>query len=455
MIAMTSSLRLARDRDTSVQVHLDEFASRGGLVLFTLVITAVLWWWNADIIITWYLSRLAPCHVESCLRVFDPSQWIATRWMLIMLLSLLVTLPVLAWQMVTFSSPGLLPKERIWMSRILFYLPIFAGLAIVLTLLYGLPALFAWGHEINISQGLTTRYDASELLLIAFTLAWIEGLLALAICAVLLGGITGLITTHTVGWWRIRVHGFALGLMWLMLPESLSGVRITVLIISALCIESSFAPFSSRHGLHMSLQSGRGILDSEGGLRRICIVDCRCAGACPSLAELQLPSGIGVHSAGGLCLSHDERDALLERARDERFTDVLISGCDASPLPFPLRDSFSILGTRLSGLNFLEFSSARSHPSPLQTLDLQLALAAMVDPWAESSIRTRQLALLSTAHRPRRILYGETSGKLPWGYQLRPDEVFLPAPGKVGREIMDFAAERDITVTNIDPVGTD
>ncbi|MCS5582220.1 MAG: twin-arginine translocase subunit TatC, partial [Pseudomonadales bacterium] len=431
------------------------FAARGGLVLFTLVIAAVIWWWNADIIITWYLSRLSPCHVESCLRVFDPSHWIATRWMLIMLLSVLVTLPVLAWQMVTFSSPGLLPKERIWMSRILCYLPIFAGVAIVLTLLYGLPVIFAWGHEMNISQGLATRYDASELLLIAFTLAWIEGLLVFAICAVLIGGITGLITTHTVGWWRIRVHGFALGLMWLMLPESLSGVRIMVLIISAMCIEASFAPFSSRHGLHMSLQSGRGILDSEGGLRRICIVDCRCAGACPSLAEWKLPSGIGAHSTGGLCLSHEERDELLERARDERFTDVLISGCDSSPLPFPLRDSFSILGTRLSGLNLLKLSSARSQSSPLQTLDLQLALAAIVDPWPESSIRTRQLALLSAAHRPRRILHCETTGKLPWGYQLRPDEVFLPAPGKIGRGIMDYAAESDITVTNIDPAGTD
>jgi hypothetical protein len=38
---------------------------------------------------------------------------------------------------------------------------------------------------------------------------------------------------------------------------------------------------------------------------------------------------------------------------------------------------------------------------------------------------------------------------------LRPDEVFLPAPGKVGREIMDFAAESDITVTKIDHPGTD
>jgi hypothetical protein len=38
---------------------------------------------------------------------------------------------------------------------------------------------------------------------------------------------------------------------------------------------------------------------------------------------------------------------------------------------------------------------------------------------------------------------------------LRPDEVFLPAPGKIGRGIMDYAVESDITVTNIDPAGTD
>ena len=452
---MTSSLLLARDHDTSLQAHLDEFAARGGLVLFTLVISAVFWWWNADTIITWYLAKLAPCQVESCLRVFDPTQWIATRWMLIMLLSLLVTMPVLSWQMVTFSSPGLLPKERLWMRRILLYLPIIAGSVIVLTLLYGLPALFAWGHEMNTSQGLATRYDASELLLIAFTIAWVEGLLVLAICAVLAGGITGLITTYSVGWWRVRVHGFTLGLMWLMLPESLAGVRITILIISAIFIEASFAPFAHRHGLRMSLQSGRGILDSEGGLRRICIVDCRCAGACPSMADVQLPGGIGAHSAGALCLSHEERDGLLERVRDERFSDVLFSGCDGSPLPFQLRDSFAILGTRLNGLNLLTGSAARSQSSPLESLDLQLALASTVDPWPESSIRARQLSLLSTHSRPSRILHCETTGKLPWGYQLRPDEVFLPAPGKVGSEIMGYAAESGITVSNFDPAGAD
>jgi Sec-independent protein secretion pathway component TatC len=451
---MTSSLRLARDRDTSVQAHLDEFAARGGLVLFALVITAVFWWWNADVIIAWYLSRLSPCDVDSCLRVFDPIQWITTRWMLIMLLSLLMTMPIMAWQMVTFSSPGLLPKERLWFRRILLYMPIFAGLVIVLTLLYGLPALFAWGHEMNTSHGLVTRYDASELLLIAFTLAWIEGLLVLAICAVLAGGISGLVTTYTVGWWRIRVHGFALGLMWLMLPESLAGVRITILIFSALCIEASFAPFAHRHGLRMSLESGRGILDSEGGLRRICIVDCRCAGACPSLAGWTPPGGIGSHSSGGLCLSHQERDELLERVRDERFSDVLISGCDSSPLPFQLRDSLAILGTRLSGLNLLESSAVRSQSSPHETLDLQLALASLVDPWTKSSIRARQLAVLSAHRRPSRILHCEATGELPWGYQLRPDEVFLPAPGKVGSGIMSYAAESGITVTNFDSAGT-
>lgn len=447
---MTRTLRLARDSISPIESHLEELSARSGITLFVLVLSAIFWWWNADAVISWYLDYLVPCEAELCMRVFDPGEWITSRWLLILLLSLLMTMPVLSWQIVTFSSPGLLPRERSWMKRLLILVPIFGGLTIVLTLLYGLPALFSWGHELNVSEGLTTRYDASELLRVAFTIAWVEGLLIVAICAVLVGGTSGLITKHTALWWRIRVHGFTLGIMWLILPESLAGVRISLLAFSALCIELSMMPFVNVDGFRMSLKSGRGILDHEGALRRVCFVDCRCAGASLSMSGCTFPSGTAAQTASGLCISGEERDALLEKVRDERFTDLIISGCDGRPLPFQFRDSLDILGINLSGLNLMNVHNFRTQSTHFSTLDMDLTIASTVDPWTRSSIRRRQLSTLERNKLPAKMIFCEKSGRLPWGTQLQSDEIFLPGAGPLGPELVSFAEDNQIIIINLD-----
>tara|TARA_B100001123_G_scaffold284027_1_gene316478 strand:- start:116 stop:1204 length:1089 start_codon:yes stop_codon:yes gene_type:complete len=359
-------------------------------------------------------------------------------------------MPVLAWQALVFSSPGLLPKERIWMRRLLLYIPIIGGITIVSTLLYGLPSLFSWGHQLNVAEGLETRYDASELLRVAFTIAWLEALLILAVCSVVFGGIIGLITRHTVSWWRIRVHGFTLGIMWLMLPESLAGARISILAFTAICIECSLIPFAHREGFRMNLSPGRGILDSEGCLRRICFVDCRCAGACPQMSSKNLPTGSGSFSAKALCLSAEERDHLLEKMRDERYTDVIISGCDGTPLPFQFRDSLNILDINLGGLQLIDSRSYRTQESNLLSADIDLAVASMIDPWPLDKIRDRQFTALSSNNLPNRILFSQSTGKMPWGSQISENELFIPGKGPIGEKIVEFSLSNNIEITNID-----
>ncbi len=448
---MQPTLRLARDADTSAQSHLDEFAARSALILFALVLAGICWWLNSDALLSWYLTRLVPCEATECLRVFDPAQWIASRWMMILLLSCLVIMPLLAWQSVAFASVGLLPKEKVWMRRVFLYMPLVGGLVVMATLLYILPSIFAWGHSVNVGQGLATRYDAAEILSIAFTVAWLEMLVLFALCAIVFGGISGQINSHTITLWRIRIHGFTLGLMWLMMPEALSGTRLAIVLFSALLLEIAFAPFSRLEGWRVSLAVGEGILDDEAALRRVCFVDCSCAGACPSLAQSQLPAGTASHTARALCLSSEERDTLLERIRAERFSDVLISGCDSTPLPFQFRDSMDILGINLRGLSLMEYEASRTIYSKNSSLEISLAIAALNNPWSLSRLRQRQYSILSENPLPNELYFSEASGKIPWGLQLRQGVVFLSGVGPLSENIISLMHKNHIPIVNLEP----
>ena len=187
--------------------------------------------------------------------------------------------------------------------------------------------------------------------------------------SVIIGGFSGLLDSQNANWWRLRVHGFLLGLLWLLIPDTLSGIRLATIASSALIVELSIRPFAKREGIHRGLEAGRGLLDEEGGLRRIGIVDCRCNGVCPKFSQDIIPSGTTAHRAYSLCTSAHERDLLIERAREERWTDVLIAGCDGSPLPFHLQDSLSILAIKLNGLNCLKTITARPMPAHNSSLE--------------------------------------------------------------------------------------
>ena len=102
----------------------------------------------------------------------------------------------------------------------------------------------------------------------------------LALLASLIAGMTGLLNTATLNWWRWRLHGISLLLIWALLPADLVGPRMLLMLISVIALEVSFLPFSSALQGDQILPAGDGILDSQAALRRIAIVDCSCSGAC-------------------------------------------------------------------------------------------------------------------------------------------------------------------------------
>ena len=387
---MSSGLRLSRDSEQPLTSHLDELTGRAGLLLFALMTSSLLWMWWIDDVLAQYLQLLSPCSIDDCLSVYAPAEWVAMRWLSIVLLGLVSIIPIICWQALSFAKPGLLPRERRWLGFFIILGGASGMLLIALTMAWLLPYLMQVGHEAGATAGVVASYDAVEMLRLSLAVAVVEVVVLLALMASILAGMTGLMSKSNSTWWRWRLHGISLLLIWAAIPSHLTGVRLLTMIVSSTLLEASILPFTSSLFESRILPHGEGILDSEAGLRRMAVVSCMCAGACSLDAGPSLPESMASHHARALCLSADERDELIEEAKYQRWTDILITGCDSSPLPEHLRQSMEALSVRMRGLSLLDVAASRPDGS-IDHIDLELALAAMSDPWPNNRIAERVL----------------------------------------------------------------
>ncbi|MDP7203279.1 MAG: twin-arginine translocase subunit TatC [Candidatus Poseidoniaceae archaeon] len=413
---MTTGLRLSGDSDQPMSSHLDELTGRAGLLLFALMSSSLLWMWWIDDVLAQYLQLLSPCSIEECLSVYAPAEWVAMRWLSIVLLGLVSIIPIICWQALSFAKPGLLPRERRWLG---FFIILGGGcgmLLIAMTMAWLLPYLMLIGHESGATAGVVASYDAVEMLRLSLAVAAVELVVLLALMASILAGVTGLMSESNVTWWRWRLHGISLFLIWAAIPSHLTGVRLLTMIVSSTMLEASILPFTSSLFVSRALPPGEGILDAEGGLRRMAVVSCMCAGACQLDAGAWLPESMASHQANALCLSADERDELIEEARFQRWTDILITGCDSTPLPEHLQQSMDALSVRLRGLSLLDIVASRPD-GRIDHLDLELALATVSDPWPQNRVSARVLDVVIDG--PLHI-----AESFPWGLVLESGSRF-------------------------------
>ena len=63
---------------------------------------------------------------------------------------------------------------------------------------------------------------------------------------------------------------------------------------------------------------------------------------------------MGWLEAEALCLDPDARDMLLDAVIHNNVGDLIISGCNGTPLPVEYRQSLSEVNCRISGLEWLD-----------------------------------------------------------------------------------------------------
>lgn len=426
-----NDLHLSSDDRTPFQEHLDEMSRRVTSIVILIVILTGIWSISIDEILSYTLNELDPCN-DTCVNIFSPDEWAGTRWLSAAILGIFTAAPFAMTQAYGFAKPGLLPSERrgmvTWM--ILMWLVSFSSLVFVLFRF--LPWLYGYGHSFNSDTGLIGRYDAAEMLRISISIAWAMILVLAAMSVVTIAGASKLLWSGNSGWWRFRIHGFMLMLLWLVIPSNLPGLLFSLTILASGLVEiigwKSFrAPMPVGYGL-------KDILDVEGRTHRVLYVDCSCCGTTPSISALD---GMGILSYHSVCRSPEEQDQLLDVVKRFGASQIIFSGCVVESLPINYIDSLRFLGCSVKTLNLSRLSVIRTDNN---LIDCNLAMAWIREPWSDLSAETRCLDLIQTKN-VHTLYYGES---IPFGLNLQPDEVWLTSPSE---SLLEEIEKLDINVT--------
>ena len=219
---------LEQDREQPVQAHLDELTWRT-TVLFTAVAVLTLAWSTVvNDVLHLALISLQPCPGD-CLNVYDPAQWSAVRWLTSLLLALLSALPLVAFHVLQFAKPGLLPSEytalRRWMLVSILTL---VCLSVVL-MTHVLPALYDMGYQQHREAGLAAQYSAIDMLLVAAYCVWSLMVIAATWTGLVVMGRLGVLNQSTADVWRLRLYGVGTLLLLLSLPDHAQPVFLPLL----------------------------------------------------------------------------------------------------------------------------------------------------------------------------------------------------------------------------------
>ena len=410
-----NDLHLSSDDRSTIQSHLDEFSRRLTTVIILVVILTGIWSISIDEILHYVILQLDPC-LEACINIFSPDEWAGTRWLSATLLGIFTAAPFAMVQAYTFARPGLLPSER---RAFVIWMVVMWGLAILsltFTITEFLPWLYAYGHSFNDVNGLVGRYDAAEMLRISISIAWAIILVLAAMSIVLIAGMSNILWSGNAGWWRLRIHGIMLMLLWLVIPSGLPGLLVTLTFIASGLVElvgwrSFRAKMPVAHGL-------MNLLDGDGGIHRVLYVDCSCYGTSPQIPPLK---GMGKVSYYSVCRSNDEQDHLLDVVNRFQANKLVFSGCIIDSFPVDYIDSLRFLGCEVETLNLAHLSTMRTDG---KTIDYELAMAALVHPWSERIMTSRCLNLVEGSD----LLVLRYGDQIPFGLNLQPFEAWITSP---------------------------
>ena len=429
-----------RDRALPLSAHVDEAVGRLRFALVYVVLMAVLWATVVDDLLAAWLATLPLAEGATTLTLYSPYDWLDTRWTAVGLLALLSSLPVLGWQAWRFAHPGLLPSERTWLAT---YIAVGGVLILGLILLvwgWVFPRMISAAEGAVTIEGVGMHYDVVALFQMALAMSWLLLLVALAVLALALARMLGLVGDDPLDIMRIRIHFVSVVLLWVVTPDAFSGLFLPIALLLVCTTEWSA-------GRLPVPASGRGrpptsVLDAEGGVHRVGLVCCGCAGACPQPQAKRTPATVGLLPTTALCLSFAQQETVIERAVREGWTDICITGCDGTPLPYRLKRALENRGVNLTGLDRLSGPRMGSGIAAdvgefADRVDLSRARRA----WSPAAMRRAQLAALSdidSAGISPTLVFAPASGALPWGEGLSQNEVLLAGPGFVP-EGLDFA----------------
>ena len=340
-------------------MHIDELAVRGTALLFFLSLATIFWWWQINPLLEGWLSSLPLGASDQNVSIYDPNGWMGTRWSMIALLALITTLPLATQQLLSFADEGLLPSERKWLHIISIGGVSLALIAAIYWWLWGYPMAIENAQTIAGVDGIGAQYDAVLLFEVGIGISWWIFLTIISLICLTMARLLSLVVTEPVDPFRLRVHGSILFLWWLVCPTALEGIWITLSILLVI-IPEIVVRWMPTPILSSKARAPTSVFDAEGRLHRRLFAMCHCEGACPIISVSQSPNRLGWVETQALCLDSDARDALLDTIVRNKVSDLVISGCDGTPLPMEFRQSIESTDCHLSGLNWLDTPTTHS-----------------------------------------------------------------------------------------------
>ena len=339
----------------SAHIFIDEFVTRIGIVIIAILISSLFWINYVDNVLTFLVGHLIPCQIE-CANLYDPYAWTKLRWIMAFMISFIPLIPLSFYQTYRFLEPSLFLREKKYLIRIFISTLIVGLISIISTVGYLLPSIFTVGHGTVLSSGFEPNYDTILLIDFAFNIIWLELLIIGYVSVVVIAGGLNLINNQNIGSWRWALFSSFFFLILLTTNLDDYGLQWLVLFAVILLLEG----FVRRHSDKFSTNfiGLRPVLDVDFKERNLVYVDCMCSGLLPDTSPLEI-TPIGEIKVFNLCESSSEREILLDSIAFSNVTDLIISGCDGTPLPAAFRSSCNHLGCEVNGLNFLDINNMR------------------------------------------------------------------------------------------------
>ena len=372
-------LKLEHDPSLPVQLHFDTLTQKAtlGFVLVALLTFAFIT--KIDAILEATLAHLNPCDDSSCLALYEPASWSVVRWLSAVFMAVLCVLPFALASMYSFAKPGLTKSEQTMMKQWMV-ISATVGYCSLIVLFYVLiPSVYSIGDSIHRDMGLTSQYDAVTLFTLALSIFWALLIAYVIAFATTTAGALGLITENNQDWWRTRILGIGGVVLFLSLPGRWNGANIVLLSFTIVFLEYSIQK-SVR--VTRELLSPNALFDHEGRRRFVSYVDCSCQGVAYPIDTS--PQHTGLLKYDALCENVDERQHLIDTIAKYRLTDVIIGGCDASPLPTSFKHAADSVQCQLRGLDLLALQGAVPSENPVLKDEVRIHLENIVDPWTSS-----------------------------------------------------------------------
>ena len=211
-------MELSSDRSRPVLEHFLELHGIIRASTALLVLATIVWAYGVDSLMHLWLDLLPLGAASMNLSVYSPFDWLEIRWSMAILLSILTIMPFASFRLHRFASPGLLPRERSWLTLILCVSTILIPMIIIICWVYLLPLLVETSQSLDYLEGVGSRYDANALFRLSIGLSWIMVCVMLATVTLSLALLLGLVDRGKARF-RIRLLLIFGGLLILTLPS--------------------------------------------------------------------------------------------------------------------------------------------------------------------------------------------------------------------------------------------